>query len=220
LYSEPMRVVVEPAALYARVPHEFKSRTDEINGSTQVAPGSQDAIVHYLDLPMLGTLLFSNTRTGRPIDPHVSGIQVLGPQPPPVDARSFGELGSDVVMDRYGSFYEKLHSFGGASLASDGSLRVRLPGGVPLTFALTGDGGKILSFPSGAPFSGPMRQREATQFYPGERVKQGMGRQLFNGVCAGCHGSISGRELDIGISVDVLTSASRTLESDHLHELQ
>jgi hypothetical protein len=37
-----------------------------------------------------------------------------------------------------------------------------------------------------------------------------MPRQLFDGLCAGCHGSVSGRELDVGVRVDVLTSASRT----------
>jgi hypothetical protein len=58
------------------------------------------------------------------------------------------------------------------------------------------------------------------QFYPNERVKQSMRRDLFNGVCAGCHGSISGRELDVGIDVDVLTSASTTLASDDLRDLR
>jgi hypothetical protein len=41
-----------------------------------------------------------------------------------------------------------------------------------------------------------------------------MPRKLFNGVCAGCHGSVSGRELDIAVDVDVLTSASLTLADD------
>jgi hypothetical protein len=52
------------------------------------------------------------------------------------------------------------------------------------------------------------------QYYPGEHLKQSMQRKLFDGVCAGCHGSISGRELDIAVNVDVLTSASRTLAAD------
>ena len=32
-----------------------------------------------------------------------------------------------------------------------------------------------------------MTQREEMQFYPGERASQGFRRQLFNGMCAGCH---------------------------------
>jgi hypothetical protein len=59
-----------------------------------------------------------------------------------------------------------------------------------------------------------MRQREEMQYYPGEHLKQSMPRRLFNGVCAGCHGSISGRELDVVVDVDVLTGASQTLADD------
>jgi mono/diheme cytochrome c family protein len=47
-----------------------------------------------------------------------------------------------------------------------------------------------------------------------------MPRRLFNGVCAGCHGSISGRELDSAVDVDVLTSASQTMADDELLELR
>jgi hypothetical protein len=47
-----------------------------------------------------------------------------------------------------------------------------------------------------------------------------MPRTLFDGVCAGCHGSISGRELDVGFDIDVLTTASRTLASDELTDLR
>ncbi len=220
LYSEPDRVALEPAAVYARVPHLYQSRPDEPNGSTRVESGQSDAVVHYLDLPLLGTLLFSNTRVGRPIDSRVKGIELLQPQPPPAGAQSFDEIGSGVASDRYGRFYQSLRSLGKANVHPDGSLRVRVPGGTPLTLQLVDGDGKALSFEDGAPFSGPMRQRETTQFYPGERLKQSMQRHLFNGLCAGCHGSISGHELDVGISVDVLTSASHTLASDDLRDLR
>jgi hypothetical protein len=219
LYSDGSHVALEAVAVYPRVPHQFESRADEVNGSTHIDPSAKDAIVHYLDVPLLGTLLFSNTRTGRPIDSRVAGMQVLAPQPPPADTLSLDQLGGNVVMDSYGRYYENLRSLGNAPMAADGSLRIRIPGGTPVTLALTGDNGKVLSFNDQAPFSGPMRQREATQFYPGERAKQAMGRQLFNGVCAGCHGSISGHELDVGVTVDVLTSASRTQSSASLRDL-
>jgi hypothetical protein len=220
LYSEGQRVAIEAVAVYARVPHEFQSRGEEINGSTQIDPSATDATVHYLDLPLLGTLLFSNTRVGRPIDSRVAGLELFEPRPPPSSARSFDELGAAVINDRYGRYYESLRSLGHAPMQGDGSLRIRIPGGMPVTLALTDKNGKLMSFQGRAPFTGLMRQREATQFYPGERAKQAMGRALFNGVCAGCHGSISGRELDVGISVDVLTSASRTMASDELHDLR
>ena len=54
-----------------------------------------------------------------------------------------------------------------------------------------------------------MTQREQMQFYPGERVTQALPRRFFNGLCAGCHGSVSGIELDVAAQPDVLTAASQ-----------
>ena len=42
----------------------------------------------------------------------------------------------------------------------------------------------------------------------------GVPRKLFNGVCGGCHGSISGSELDIAVTPDALTGASASLSRD------
>jgi hypothetical protein len=78
----------------------------------------------------------------------------------------------------------------------------------------------VLQFPRAGAFGGPMRQREAMQFYPGEQTRQALPRKLFDGICAGCHGSVSGRELDVGVSVDILTSASVTFASDELIDLR
>lgn len=221
LYQDPERVAVEAVAVFARAPVSvYASRQAEVNGSTRVDQGRDDAVVHYTDMPVLATLMFANTRGARVLDKRIAGVKIYEPQPPPNASMTFAGLGDDVVEDRYGSFYQSLRTLGGARLQSDGSVRLRVPGGMPLTLALTGDNGDVLRLPEGAPLSGAMRQREATQFYPGERAKQSLPRRLFNGVCAGCHGSISGRELDIGISVDVLTAASRTLASDELVDLR
>ena len=54
-------------------------------------------------------------------------------------------------------------------------------------------------------------QREEMQFYPGESAHQSFPRELFNGICAGCHGSVSGHELDIAIRPDILTQASQSV---------
>jgi hypothetical protein len=165
--------------------------------------------------------LFTNTREGRRLDPRVGGVAFYAAEPPPAGATRFEDLGGDVVNDGLGRYFESLRSLGTVSMERDGSARVRLPGGTPLSLALTDDDGAVLDLQRGdAPFGGPMRQREATQFYPGERVKQSMPRTLFDGVCAGCHGSISGRELDVGFDIDVLTTASRTLASDELTDLR
>lgn len=215
LYRDPDFVAVEAAPLWVREPRTvYQSKVDEPNGSTRVQPGETDAVIHFTDLPMLATLLFENTREGRPISDAVKGVEVFESRPPPNSARAWGDLGSAVVSDAFGEFYQDLRSLGRAELAEDGSIRVRLPGGVPIEIAATGATGELLSFGAGAPFTGPIRQREELQFYPGERGKQSMPRRLFNGVCGGCHGSITGRELDVVVNVDVLGSASVTLADD------
>jgi len=221
LWSDAAKSVTEPRAVWAREARPvFESRSDEVNGSTSVDPSADDAQVHYLDVPLLGTLLFANTREGRPISSRVASLKLFEARPPPADAASFGQLGSKVIKDDFGEFFQDLRELGSADLKDDGSLRVRIPAGVPIVLELGDSSGKALSFGAGAPFEGTMRQREEMQFYPGERAKQSMPRRLFNGVCAGCHGSVSGRELDIAVDVDVLTSASQTLADDDLVNLR
>jgi hypothetical protein len=215
LYRDDARSAVEAVAAYARVSHGvFVSRLDEANGSSRIDRNSDDGTVHFLDVPLLGTLLFSNTRQGRPIDGRVGGLEILAAEPPPNSLTSFDDANGNVVEDAHGRFFEALRSLGESELEADGSLRVRVPTGTPLTLALNDEDGSVLAFRDGAPFSGPMRQREAFQVYPGERLRQSMRRDLFDGLCAGCHGSISGDELDVGVDVDVLTTASLTAAED------
>jgi WD40-like Beta Propeller Repeat len=221
LWQDSVRVALEPTPLWPRAPREmFTSRPDEANGSTRALADTEETVVHYLDVPLLATLMFSNTRIGRPIEFAIEGVELFESRPAPADAGTFAELGARAVHDAFGTFYEELHSLGKAPLESDGSLRVRVPGGVPLLLGLTGRDGKQLTFREGAAFSGAMRQREETQFYPGEHAKQSMPRRLFRGMCAGCHGSLTGRELDSVVDVDVLTSASKTLAGDDLVDLR
>jgi hypothetical protein len=215
LYRDASLAVVEAVPIWVRAPRSvFRSRLDEPNGSTRIEQGASDAVIHITDFPLLSTLLFANTRTGRPISDSVKGLEIFEARPPPNRARAFGDLASGRVSDAFGEFYQDLHSLGRAPLAEDGSIRVRLPGGVPVELAALGKGAEPLQFGADAPFQGPIRQREELQFYPGERSKQSMPRRLFNGVCAGCHGSITGRELDSVVNVDVLGSASITLAHD------
>jgi hypothetical protein len=215
LWSDPARVAVEAIPLWTREPRAvFLSKVEEVNGSSRIVAGEDAAQVHYTDVPLLATLLFANTRTGRPIPFSVGGLEVFESKPAPGSAQSFGDLGGKVISDQLGQFYQELRSLGRVPLAEDGSARVQLPGGMPITIALLDRDDKPLSFGPRDPFTGPMRQREEMQYYPGEHIKQSMPRRLFNGVCAGCHGSISGRELDAVVDVDVLTGASQTLADD------
>jgi hypothetical protein len=221
LYRSTDRVALEPAPVWVRAPRSvYKSRIDEPNGSTQVDPERSDVVLHVTDLPMLGSLLFANTRTGRPIPSNVRGLEVFESDPAPASAQSFSDVSGSVITDSIGDFYQNVRSLGRARLAADGSVRLRLKAGVSLRYALLGAGDAPLMFEAGAAFAGPMRQREDQQFYPGEHGRQSMPRQLFNGMCGGCHGSITGRELDVVVNPDVLTSASITRADDEAVDLR
>jgi hypothetical protein len=113
-----------------------------------------------------------------------------------------------VTSDEFGSVYARRRSLGSVlPAARDGSARVRLPGGVALNLALEvqldGDAAPTLH-----------HQREAMQFYPGEVARQSFRRELFNGVCGSCHGSVSGLENDVATNPDILTRASEVAARD------
>ena len=52
---------------------------------------------------------------------------------------------------------------------------------------------------------------EEHQVTAGEYVTPGPPRAVFNGICGGCHGSLSGVELDVAVNADALTGASVSL---------
>jgi hypothetical protein len=200
---------VELVAVYARDRNGvFTSRIDEANGRTRVRAGTNDAEVHLMDLPLLGTLLFANTRTGRPIDGRVGGFDLLEALPPPASMTSFS--GPKVVEDDFGQVYVDLKQLGHVQTHDDGSVKYAVSGGHPLTMRLTDTARKPLTFEGDGPLTGEMIQREQFQFYPGEQLNQSFPRRLFNGMCGGCHGSITGYELDVAVDIDVLTTASQT----------
>jgi len=192
-----------PIAVYAHAARPvFRSRIDEPNGATRVDSGGGFSDVTYLDLPLLATLLFQNTRSGRPFAQVSGDVQFWEQLPPTPGVTSFANAGAFATSDAFGPLYVRRRSLGSVSPdAKDGSAHVRLPGGVPFNVAvniqLEGDSAPTLH-----------HQREAMQFYPGESARQSFPRQLFNGVCANCHGSVSGLEDDIAANPDILTRAS------------
>lgn len=212
---------LEVIAVVPRVPREiFVSRPDEVNGHTEIRSGTTDADVLVTDFPMLATLLFENTRNGRPIEQDLGGFRVYEVVPPPVTATSFDGL-ANVVTDSLGRFHAQRIDRGFVSLEADGSASIRIRGGMQMQLLPTDASGAPLSFgaagattgttplsSTGMPFTGEMLQRETMQFYPGERIRQSMPRPFFNQLCGGCHGSISGREIDVAADIDVLTRAS------------
>jgi hypothetical protein len=90
------------------------------------------------------------------------------------------------------------NSIGSAPLAADGSAKVRVAAGVPVYISLLKGGTPLFTM------------TEEHQFGPGEVISIGVPEASFDHVCAGCHGSVSGKEIDIGVSADVLTGASQS----------
>jgi hypothetical protein len=194
--------IVEAVAVYARANHGvFASRIDEVNGAVQIVPGDKTAEATVLDLPMLASLLFSNTREGRNVDDVNGGLGLLESLPPPTGALgSFDGLDAAFVStDDYGKVWAKRRRLGAANSYDDHSIGFRIPGGMPFVLELYADAN-----------SKPIAtQKEEMQLVPGERARVIFRRDLFGAQCGGCHGSISGREVDVHLVPDVLTSASR-----------
>ena len=90
-----------------------------------------------------------------------------------------------------------------ANLEPDHSLKVYVPANKPLILELVDASGNPV-----------FTMREEHQVTAGEYVTPGVPRTVFNGVCGGCHGSISGEELDVAVTPDALTGASVSRSRD------
>jgi hypothetical protein len=120
---------VEPVLVYKREPKPpFKNLTQLVFGGHVDPSDPTHGEVHYPDLPMLGTLLIANLRTGRFVDTLRAATQLVIYQdlPPPDAATGMaGRTGSQMV-------YQNRKEIGRAPLAPDGSVKVRLPSLTPL----------------------------------------------------------------------------------------
>ena len=202
---------VDAVAIYGRYNHGiFTSAVDEPNGNTMVVPGQKDAQIFVLDATVLGSLLFQNTPTGRPVedlnamgqDVGLDSFDVYEELPPDSTVTSFGAGGSNVAMDTFGQVFVKRCQLGTVNLQSDKSTYFSIPGGVPIVLHLPDTTvSKMNSY--------PRWQKEEMSFYPGERSHQAFQQTFFNGLCALCHGSISGRPVDAALNPDLLTQASQ-----------
>ncbi len=206
LVSDPAADCLWPVAVYEKPNNGvFASRYDEANAAVFIGSGS-NATVTVLDMGVLGSLLFQNTRSGREI-PSLGSFSVYEDLPPEPGVTDFGSGGSYVLSDKYGQQYIRRQLLGSVPVESDNSASMLLPGGVPVSLEinakLAGDGGAVAH-----------QQREEMQFYPGERAHQSFRRDLFNGLCGGCHGSVSGRELELAVKPDILTTASQVTARD------
>lgn len=194
-----------PAAIYPRSSiGVFRSRLDEANGATQLHGDPKQAEVTFLDVNLLSSLLFQNTRSGRLI-PSSPALGSVWESLPPDGATSFAAADpSFVISDAFGQVYVRRRLLGTPVVDSDGSAAMVIRGGVPIQL-------DVLAQLSGDPEPVLHLQREEMQFYPGEIVRQGFRRELFDGLCGGCHGSLSGKENEVAVNPDILTQASDVL---------
>jgi hypothetical protein len=195
---------IEAIGVYARMPRGvFRSAPDEPNGHTVVFDDRTEADVHVLDMPVLASLLFQNTPTGRTIEDGINEVEIYEDMPPPLDLTSLAGGGANVAKDEFGSVFVKHRLLGKVPLAADGSMHFQVPGGLPILF-------KLPETQQSREKKLPRVQREALTFAPGEHANQSFRREQFNGICASCHGAISGRPIDVAVQPDILTGASAT----------
>ena len=155
------------------------------------ASGGAEAILHIPDAPMTFTVLVANLRRGRPLVAF--------------DEARFLAVFSEGTCPANnctatGGLFEQRTLLGVAPLAGDGSVKVALPAATGIVLQLQdADGNEVVTM------------GEEHQLGPGEEISMGVSRELFDGVCGGCHGSISARELDVAVTPDALTGASASL---------
>ena len=157
--------------------------------------GAEYGVIHFPDAPLIFTLLTANLRRGRPVDLYRGATQIAVYLEKPAPA--------DVTSGNQGDIFQDRELLGRAPLADDGSAKVQVPAGRGVILELEDSSGSPL-----------VTMREEHQVGPGETVSFGIVEPLFDAVCGGCHGTVSGREIDVFVTPDALTSASRSLSRD------
>jgi len=168
---------------------------------TAITGDEAHAVVHFPDAPMVMTLLTGNLRRGRPVEQFRAATSLV------IEAEGMCQPGA--CARGANGIFESRTMLGSAPLRSDGSTRVKVPSGTGVIISLANGSNTIV------------KMTEEHQFGPGETISLGIretitnaaGQEvhLYDAVCAGCHGSVSGRELDVGVSADALTGASASL---------
>jgi Hydrazine synthase alpha subunit middle domain len=152
-------------------------------------------VVHLPDAPLLFTLLTANLRRGRPVELFRGATQLA--------AYEERRAPAGTTSGNLDGIYQQRELLGRAPLAEDGSAKVRIPAMRGVILELQDDSGNPV-----------VTMAEEHQLGPGENISMGIVEPLFDAVCGGCHGTVSGREIDVFVTPDALTSASRSLSRD------
>jgi len=192
---------VEAVLAYARPPPKVL----ELPDTGKFGTTADMALVHFPDLPLLSTILDSNNRRGRDVEPlrNATEVRFFAHAPPPAECTTPDHPSCSSNMTGDEQVYSSRIELGGAPIADDGSVYARVPAGKALFFELLDDSGSVL-----------FRLREEFQFGPYEVIGIGVPQPSFNTMCAGCHGSVNGRELEIAVTPDAVTMASATVARD------
>jgi len=179
-------------------PHQlFDNRRQLVFGGRidVAATGEGRAIIHFPDAPLVFTLLTGNLRRGRPVDLFRRATQVAVYSEGAAPAGTTSGSGPDGI-------FEDRQLLGKAPLADDGSARINVPAG-RFVMELQDSSGAVV-----------VNMGEEHQVAPGEVISLGIKEDLYDAVCGGCHGSVTGSELDIAVTPDALTGASESLSAD------
>jgi len=187
------------ALVDAVLAYKYPPRALYVNRRQLVFGGSDTgdpahAVLHMPDAPMVFTLLTGNLRRGRPVDAfrkaRVLAIYAEGLCPSgPCSANTNG-------------VYQNRTMLGTAPLADDGSVRVQVPAGAGVVLELQDDNHNTV-----------VKMSEEHQLGPGEQISMGISESLFDAVCGGCHGSVTGHEVDVRVTPDALTGASASISA-------
>lgn len=206
LLGDPGTAEVDAVGIYARTPRTvYRSNPGEPN-AYQMDESRKNADVLIHDAPLILSLAFQNTPTGRPTEP-LTFFEIYESLPPPLSLTSLDGGDPFIAKDDWGKVYAKRRLVGKVPIQSDGSARYSVPGGLPILMHLPDTADSMKG-------NYPRWQREEMMFSPGESVHEAFPQPLFDAFCGGCHGSRSGRPVDFAQRPDLLVGASKTVARD------
>ena len=206
--SDPNADEIWPVAVYGRVDRGVFRTTpggDSVfHGVVYAEDDDQKRTDRFqltiVDFPMIASLLFQSSRSGRHINEDMKSFDAWASLPPDTET-SLNDPSPYIVEDQYGKVYARRVKVGTVPLLSDGSVKLQAPAGFPVVLAveqqLKGESKPTLH-----------HQREEIQFYPGEWLTLSFRREVFNNFCGGCHGPTTGKEFDVSIKPDIVSHAS------------
>lgn len=188
---------VDAVLAYKHPPRQLYANRRQLVFGGDAFESAEHAVLHIPDAPMTFTVLTGNLRRGRPVEAFRAARYLA--------VYTEGLCPTGACSANTKDIYESRTMLGRAELAGDGSVRVRLPSRTGVVLELQDKSGATL-----------VKMGEEHQLGPGERTSMGVREELFNGVCGGCHGSVTGRELDVSVTPDALTNASRSASSESM----